>query len=152
MATEFWSAPDEVISIAREVINKYYTELADVEMALLMRSPTAKSNGCEVWGTASRANAKQRALSGKEIEFVIEFSSDVWESLSITQKRALVDHELYHCVCTVDDDGEVHYGMRGHDIEEFNDIVARHGRWNDSITTFLEQFQLELPHLYVVGE
>jgi len=150
MATEFWNAPDDVTTIARTILDDHHPDLADVEIAFLMRSPTAKRNGREVWGSASRANAKQRALSGKNIEFVIEFSSDVWEGLSIFQKRALIDHELCHCVCSVDDEGEVTYSMRGHDLEEFDDIVQRHGEWNETIKTFHEQ--LMLPHLHAVGE
>ena len=150
MATEFWKAPDEILTIAKGVIDRHHEDLVDVGIAYLMRSPTAKRNGQEVWGAASKANAKQQALAGEDIRFIIELSSEVWDQLSPIQRCALIDHELCHCTQEIDENGEVHYRMCPHDLEEFNDIVGRYGRWNDGVQLFAEQ--LELPHLHAVGE
>ena len=153
MATEYCEAPKEVLEMARDLITSYHEELAGVEIAFLMRTPTLRSAGRLVWGKASKANAKQRALSGKDIEFVIELSAEVWGELEYGQRRALLDHELSHCTCEADDDGEIHYKLRPHDLEEFNSIVARYGAWHDGITVFSEQLALFEPlKLCAVGE
>lgn len=151
MAVEYTQAPDEVLTLAEELINAHHEDLIDVEIAFLMRTPPATSGGAEVWGKSSKANAKMRALSGKDIEFVIELSADKWDEIDHFQKRALVDHELCHCTMEVDDDGEVHYKIRAHDVEEFDAIARRHGKWNDGLKSFAEQLTL-FPQLKAVGE
>lgn len=153
MATEFWVAEAEVHNIAQSLIDEHHPNLQGVPITYLMRCPTAKSNGAEVWGSTSKANAKQRALVKEDIQFIIELASEVWEHLGIFQKRALIDHELCHCGVEVDDEGEAKYSIRGHDIQEFSNIVKRHGKWNDTITYFADQLSLFEPSpLKAVGE
>ena len=87
-------------------------------------------------------------------DFLILIDSVQWAELARPQRRALVDHELCHCALfvqidedadgvrirptwvrwTIDMDdpqdyGDRRWGMRGHDIEEFGEVLFRHGFW-----------------------
>lgn len=77
--------------------------------------------------------------------FVIEIAEPQWREMTDDQRRALVDHELCHCV--VDDDtadGVPKLSTRGHDLEEFFGIVARHGLWSADITMMAGQVSKQL--------
>lgn len=69
--------------------------------------------------------------------FVMEIAEPTWLELDDKKRRALVDHELCHCV--VDDevvDAPPKLSTRGHDLEEFIGIVNRHGLWSAGLELF----------------
>ena len=69
--------------------------------------------------------------------FWIELSGEHWYDLSDEQKAALIDHELCHCAVDFPEEkDEPMLYMRGHDIEEFEEVVARHGMWTHSLESF----------------
>lgn len=55
------------------------------------------------------------------------------------EQRALLDHELMHC--KHDEDG---FYIADHDLEEFCEIVSRHGAWRLSISRFFQSGQGKL--------
>ena len=65
--------------------------------------------------------------------FVIEVSEEVWDHLKLPAKKALIDHELAHCEIETDEDGRTSLAIRGHDVEEFEAIVKRHGLWKQDV-------------------
>lgn len=155
--TEYFAAPDAE-QIAQDLIGKHHTHLADIRVEFVFRDKASKSNGKIVLGKARKVTGLNAFVArrtedgedtGGEEFFVIELAHDEWRSMSLRQKRALVDHELMHCTITFDEDtNEIKLGMRAHDIEEFADIVARHGVWKDDLAEFAAatKEQLDLFH------
>lgn len=143
MPTEYWIAGQELHELAGRIVNEHHPLLVehDVNIAFLMRDKAAKRGGRVVMGSASKASAKIQALTGQPIAFIIEIADEIWQDLKDPQKAALLDHELCHCVVEVED-GEVKYSLRSHDLEEFNEIVLRHGEWKEDIRNFHEQLTL----------
>lgn len=80
--------------------------------------------------------ARYGELLSADYKFVLEFDREVWDQLTLDQQEALVDHELCHC-------GKDEKGcyMRQHDLEEFRQIVDRHGFWKDDVRLFAESCQ-----------
>jgi hypothetical protein len=68
--------------------------------------------------------------------FMICFYGDAWDVMDKNQRRAVVDHELCHCKI---EDGE--WTLVEHDIEDFNEIVDRHGGVLKGIVTQLADAQ-----------
>lgn len=89
------------------------------------------------WAKAALVSDKWRALAEDDYQFVIEFDRDIWVLLSLQQQEALVDHELCHCGNDIDG-----CYMRQHDVEEFREIVTRHGFWKDDVRLFAEALPL----------
>lgn len=58
--------------------------------------------------------------------------------MNLTQKAALIDHELCHCDY---DDVEEVAGIRGHDVEEFREIIERYGLWRQDLVEIAPAFQ-----------
>ena len=126
--TEYEKCPDEVLALAQEVIELYHPELTHGACAIgfIMRSgPPAKSGGREVWGKCKKVGDELQPYIPDELDFVIILSEDAWAELGEDQKRALLDHELCHI--QLDDKGN--WKMRGHDFEEFVEVVHRWGAW-----------------------
>ena len=79
-------------------------------------------------------------------DFVILLNRNFWMDTRVTdaQRAALLDHELMHCALQYDDAGAPKvdargrpiYRIRRHDIEEFADVVARHGCYKADLEAF----------------
>lgn len=67
--------------------------------------------------------------------FVVEIDPAQWAELTSVGRRAVVDHELTHCMVDLES-GKLH--LVDHDAEEFGSIVARYGSWNKRIQLFSE--------------
>lgn len=141
----------EARQIGARIIEENHPHLLGVRVEFLFMDKTPKSKGREVWGRAKKISGLPAflALGPNTLPdfyadqpfdlFVIELSEEVWERLTPKGKAALVDHELYHCVVETDDEtGDAKLGTRGHDLEEFEAILRRHGLWRESVREFVE--------------
>lgn len=134
------AAPKEIIiaplpeaeRIASDLILVHHKHLADARIDYL--STTAKRKKCDRvrLGSAQKIaglTAYYAKQSGQKYDFVIVISEGDWKWLPEAHRQALVDHELAHCWRQVDDKGRERWTIRGHDVEEFTEIIARHGLW-----------------------
>lgn len=122
MAVTWREAPDEVINLARRIIDNYHPHLEGASIGFLMRSETTRSGGKTTLGKARKVTAEQQVYL--DFDFIIWLAEDVWYSLSQHQREALVDHELSHCKF----DG-LTASIAPHDVEEFTHIIERYGFW-----------------------
>lgn len=72
------------------------------------------------------------------VDFVLVLQRQEWSRLNDKQRKALIDHELCHCVEVRAKDG-LRWGLRGHDLEEFTVIVERHGLWLKDLEWFVRR-------------
>lgn len=134
--TEFTWA--EAVQIAAEdLIGLYHERLKDVRVEYVFHPKVGHSHGRVVMAKARRISGLAAFLAstaGAEgaAFFVLDVALEAWEVLSAKQRYALVDHELAHM--GVDEDGKPY--LIGHDLEEFEQIVWRHGLWRSDIESF----------------
>lgn len=139
---------EEAEKLGAQLIKKHHKHLDGVKIAYLFKekpepakprkkkstkTKTVRAGKMEIWAKASRVPARYAELLKEEYEFLIEFDRAVWDQLKAKQQEALVDHELCHC-------GKDRTGcyMISHDLEEFGDVIKRHGLWRDSVRLFGE--------------
>jgi hypothetical protein len=127
MATEWTEAPATVIDIAKEIIRDHHPSLEEARIGFLFRDIAPVSGGQATWGQASKVSPKLRPFM--DLDFIIWLAKDIWITLVDYQQRALIDHELCHCYLDMDASAKI----RGHDVEEFVEIVKRHGFWRSSL-------------------
>ncbi len=141
MTTVYWDkAPDEIVSEAAGLIEKFHKHLRDARIGFLFRSQASRSQGLIVLAKAQLVTARWKPLLKEELDFIIWIAENYWvEELTAKQRTALLDHELCHCA---GEWGE--WTMRGHDIEEFNQILSRHGEWHPALEEAGEALQLGL--------
>jgi len=136
---ELWDA-DEVKEIAEKLIPKYHSELVDARIKYLFRSVAKKHGERITLGTCSKISGRQEHLTN--LDFVIEIAYDSWTQLSPTQRTALVDHELCHAKGLEDDKtGEMKWSTVPHDVEEFREIINRHGLWGPDLELLAQSIE-----------
>lgn len=147
MAGVFFKEATEVKEIAEDIIDKYHPHLQDAKdvIGYYFRE------GSSAWaGKAKKCTAFERFVTGKMLFVFI--NSDAWNAMKHDQRVALVDHELCHfsrkSIQDVDPktgkwieiydpaDKAESWSIREHDVEEFSDIIKRHGLWDTGIEKF----------------
>jgi hypothetical protein len=130
-----------------EIRAEQHFDVAEAKIALAWRKG-AKPNadGKIVLGRCVKAGDLQRELV--DYDFVIVLNQEYWEDPEFdrAKKLALLDHELCHAARAVDSEGAPMidsknrpvWRVRGHDVEEFEEIVVRHGVWKRDLERFAE--------------
>jgi len=132
-----YSMAQEAKSIGDDLIPKYHDHLRNVRIEYVFNDAVIKTKGKDVLGRAKKKSGLDAFLAADttndpEPFFVIEISKPAWDLLDAKQKKALVDHELCHCLWDVDKG----IFMRTHDVEEFSEIIKRHGLWQPDVELF----------------
>ena len=124
------------------LIPQHHPRLAEARIAYLFAESLTRK-GQEQLAKIKKAGALERYLG--EVDYIMVVNYETWQRLAKAQRRALLDHELCHCTVTSDKYGHPRYGLRGHDLEEFAEIVDRHGLWMPDVEEFAEVVQQQLP-------
>lgn len=138
---------DSVREVAEDLIDKFHPHLQDAKdlIGYYVRFGTSD------WaGKAKKCTAFERHVTGKTLFVFV--NSDAWDALKHDQRLALIDHELCHFSRSktqivdpesgkwVDEwnpaEDPDSWSMRDHDVEEFSDVIRRHGLWEQGIESF----------------
>lgn len=134
---------EEVREIATKYINEYHSHLANAPIEYLFNAKTVLKKGKEVLGEIKLVTGLNAFLITRDYAepqeqiFVMIISKSAWDLLADKPqyREAIVDHELQHANRDLDTGA---LSLLPHDIEEFNDIVRRHGAWKQDIANFLK--------------
>lgn len=125
--------------LLRDLISACHSDIKDARIALAWNLGWKPDvDGRVILGKCKKASDLDRELAA--YDFVIILRQSFWIDLKTTdaQRAALLDHELCHAATRcdertgdpiVDELGRIAYRIRKHDIEEFADVVSRHGLW-----------------------
>jgi hypothetical protein len=153
MSTIYQRAPKHISEMAAGIIEEYHPELGDVEIKLdiLVASLPAADTETEAQAQADKpaltvngypARAATRILSHRDRvkgngDAEISIDSEAWKNMSDPQRKALLDHELYHLEVArskegeylSDDGGRPKLRLRKHDRHHgwFDEVAKRHG-------------------------
>lgn len=137
----------EVRDVAEAIIKQDRTYLNDTKIYYLFRPEAAISDNHAVAGMAVRVDDRNRTIH--DYDFIVEIAKDIWESLDATFRKALVDHELGHIGLRKDKEGNVIFCTdtgrprtfsKKHDLEEFSEVLERHGAYHERIRDFLDAY------------
>jgi hypothetical protein len=136
-------------SLLDELVHAHHDQLKVARIALAWcTSWQPDLDGRVTLGQCKRASDLDRELAA--FDFVILLRKSFWQNDHVTdeQRRALLDHELCHGARALDKHGDPVIDERGrpvwrtrrHNVEEFAEVVERHGMW----TADLERVALAL--------
>jgi len=127
-----------------EAMRQFHSHLEKARIAIAWRLDVKADRDGRLWlGQLKKASDLDREL--KPFDLVILLNHYAWDHFSQAQRHALVDHELMHAQVVIDSDGELVkdergrqcYRTRKHDLEEFRDIVYRHGAYKEDLVDFV---------------
>lgn len=172
----YTAATEETNAMVGVVMEKYHKELHDagVTVQVLMALPVTNENGesqgppLKMRGYPVIAKIKANSLRDRVAglaDVLIEIDEDRWEQLKTNERKALLDHELYHLVVkrdkdnqiVEDDHGRPKLRSRPHDREIgwFDAVAKRHGKdsleWQAFNSLWQHCRQLELPFIESIG-
>lgn len=126
-----WREALEVAKVARELIEKHHTHLAEARILYLFREGKWSSQDRTTWGKAYKVSERDKFIH--EYDFLLVINDEVWQSLDAPSRTALVDHELAHCGQKLNGN----WYIIGHDLEDFAAVVRRNGLWNENVKRYL---------------
>jgi hypothetical protein len=134
-----------IYALLDELVKAHHQDLREARIALgwcLNWKPDV--DGIVTLGKCKKASDLDRELAA--FDFVIMLRRSFWLDLRVTdaQRAALLDHELCHAALKLDEKGEPIedergrkvYRVRKHSIEEFTEIVERHGCYKSDLEAF----------------
>jgi hypothetical protein len=133
-----------MVEMMQSLIRAHHSHLTNAKIRLIERSPNWKVKGKLVFGTAKKASDLERALDGTDLDFIITINAEAFwsETLTDTERAAILDHELCHCAYDFEKE---EYFIRTHDVEEFGEIISRYGVWTPDLEAFFDtRYQLDL--------
>lgn len=133
--------------LMEEIVAAHHPRLEGAKIAIAWKFGKRADADGRIWlGQMKKGNDLDRTMHG--FDGVLLLNHEVWNSadFSEAQMRALIDHDLCHLDVVTDTNGEPKldeegrkvYRIRKHDVEEFLEIVARHGCWKDDLRRFAE--------------
>jgi len=104
------------------------------EVAAMVELPQAQGNK---WARARFEQLLRQWFGDVNLSYLITFFGPTCDQLTDAQFCALCEHELLHCGVKMrdgapveDDEGNLTFALRGHDVEEFVSVVRRYGAGN----------------------
>lgn len=132
-----YSEATVVMDIAEKTaIRKWHPHLMGASIAYLFADSISPKGGKVCLAKIRKATPVENFLNDYDLVLIV--NAEYWHDLEERARLALVDHELCHVGAEISDDGTVTYRMIGHDLEEFADVVRRHGVWREDIRRFNE--------------
>lgn len=138
----------EPYRLLNEVRKLHHGDTKEARVALAWRLRTkADKDGRLVLGKCIKVSDLYREYA--DYDFIITLNREFWEETTVTnaQRNALLDHEMMHAAPSyngetgeheVDERGRYIFRSRGHDFEDFNDIIQRHGIWKRDLQRLAE--------------
>ncbi len=145
---ETWEPFPEGDKLVTEIVARHHPHLDGLSIMCFGKPEASKQKGRVNVAKAMKATHLIKAALRKHhdrIDYIIVIGLDCWRPMDAKTKDAVIDHELCHFT-GFDGDGKL--GMRGHDVEEFTEILERHGAWDPSRYYFVKAaqgIQLSLP-------
>lgn len=137
-------SPYKLLSKVRK---RHHQETQKAKIALAWRIDYKPDpDGHIVLGKCKRTTELQREFA--DWDYVILLNKEAWEDPKFGKKRryALLDHELCHVAPSFNRKGKQKrderkrrlWRIRKHDLEEFEDVVERHGCYKKDLERFAE--------------
>lgn len=131
MPVEYLKPSSEVRKVVKAMRAKHYEKFHKAKIVTLMRI-----GKWDKWGTISIVSKKQRQ-AGIDGDYILTLNGSAWPKMPEKQRKALVDHELYHMSKKKTKNG-TSFKLRDHDVEEFIEIVKRYGNWRPNLQALHE--------------
>jgi len=143
---------EKMYEVLDHLVEKHHEELDNAKARIALawaRSWKPDVDGVKKLGQCKKASDLDRELM--PYDFVILLSQAFYEDAEVSdeQRAALIDHELTHATIRLDKNDEPMVDERGrnvfrtrkHDVEEFSEIISRHGIWKKDLIEFAKRLK-----------
>jgi hypothetical protein len=134
-------APREIVDVAQEIRDAQHPDIDGARIAYVLVPGAEPVEGKRIeLGRARKVSKIVRLLT--DTDFIISLNWLMWQQLDDAQQKALLDHELTHCVPDINAKGDmVGWKIRKHDVEDFVSVIDRHGLWTRDLEVLGEHMR-----------
>ncbi|MFH0835993.1 MAG: putative metallopeptidase [Candidatus Micrarchaeota archaeon] len=117
---------EDVKEIARRLLQEYSDDFKDIDLNEIYFQ-RSKSTGFRRWGArVFKVMGIWRHLT--KVPLIIEVNEEYFDKeIDDKTRKMVVYHELCHIAVGFDEGNQKNYGIRGHDIQDFKQVVATFG-------------------------
>lgn len=141
MPTTYDDCTQDVLDLANEIMHRHYLDLLHAGVTIkYLFAVNPDGPAIKVRGVPAAASVKVNGLQHRKeglTDCTIKIDQEWWTSHDALQCAALIDHEIYHIMVAIGDEGQIERDdigrpkikLRPHcfEIGGFYDIVERHG-------------------------
>lgn len=135
---------EDLYAVLETLMTEYHSQ--DLENARIGMA-WHKGWGQDVDGRVCLARTRRLSELDQRLtgfDFMVSLNEDIWKELSEAQVKAVLDHELHHMGPKITKDGEqskdttgrYEWRLRRHEVEEFPEVIERHGMYNKQLEDF----------------
>lgn len=136
----------EPYQLLGELVASHHRRLENLTVVLAWRLNVQPSRDGKIeLAKPKRASDLDRVLHDGGADFIVLLNKDAWETLLPDQRLAVLDHELTHLEVErdgagykEDENGRAVTRIRKHDLEEFVEVVERHGCYLKDLEDLVE--------------
>ncbi len=140
MGAFYEPATEDLLRTAERVRSLWHEErLAGADIGFVFRIEPPKRDGQVVLAQVTKVPALMATET--DLDYIVWVARDEWDGLDEARRMALIDHELCHCVAGKSGG----WSTRGHEVNEFVQVIERHGLWSRTLARVGEALQEELP-------
>lgn len=141
-----YAPAESVETLAQSLIGTYHPELATARIGYGFIERVPKKGGRELSGKAVKVSGRWMYLT--ELDFYIEVAAPKWNEMNEEERTALVDHLLESCTGEEQEEGDMKWVVREPDVQEFTNILQRHGAWTESLRGFVRvAHEIDVPEI-----
>ena len=124
----FEEVTEQVNTLAKEIQEKYFRDLANVKITYLFDTKKRSSGDRLVLGKCQKTNDMVKHFTIDEAQdeegyqYVITLDKIAYDNISDVDRVRLIRHELRH-ILVIETEKKTHYRVNPHDIEDFVDEV-----------------------------
>jgi len=127
-------------------LSHHSPRLDDIFISYVFRETAARTGEKVKAGVALRVDDRNWLLHKTDV--IIEIAHDIYSEANSQFRNAILDHELCHVIVfrdeneelVIESSGRKKIRMRHHDVEEFEEILTRHGTYHAALRSFVRTF------------
>lgn len=133
----YWRADKDIHNIVYKVLHEKRPEIEqlDPDIIVIWKDVAEFSGGKVNLANIRKVSEKDRITYDSTADFILQISSNTWQTLNELQREALIFHELLH-IDVKELDGT--FILVKHGLEEFSEVVSQYGFYKNDVQIFAE--------------
>ena len=142
-----YTAAPAVGTMIRTIVEASHPRLAGLRVDAMFSDPPPTSRGKKLAGKVQVVSGLAALYAGPRMAvgeyyspapfFLLTLHHPRWNGNPEKWRAALIDHLLTCCEAEEDENGVAKLSLRHYDVQEFREVVERHGLWHEGLETFV---------------
>ncbi len=133
----YWKADQNIHDFVYRILQKHRPEIEhfNSNIIVIWKDVAEASGGKMTLAKIGKVSERDKAIYETLADFILQISSNTWQTLKEDQREAIIYHELLHIDINAKDGTFI---LRKHDVEEFSNVVEHYGFYKSDVQEFAQ--------------